>query len=49
MKKETPLLCHCAALEARGDLEGVEPQLGGHKVCAVFMGNSKEDVECLCE
>lgn len=27
----------------------VEPQFEGHKECAVFMGNSKEDVECLCE
>ena len=35
-----------AALSA---MEGVQPQFEGHKECAVFMGNTKEQVDTLCE
>ena len=35
-----------AALSA---MDGVEPQFEGHKECAVFMGNTKEQVEYLCQ
>jgi hypothetical protein len=29
-------------------MDGVTPQYEGHKECAVFMGNSKEEVDYLC-
>lgn len=35
-----------AALSA---MEGVKPQFEGHKECAVFMGNTKEQVDTLCK
>jgi alkylhydroperoxidase/carboxymuconolactone decarboxylase family protein YurZ len=35
-----------AALSA---MTGVEPQFEGHKECAVFMGNTKEQVDELCQ
>ena len=35
-----------AALSA---MDSVEPQFEGHKECAVFMGNTKEQVEDLCQ
>ena len=35
-----------AALSA---MDGVKPQFEGHKECAVFMGNTKEQVEHLCQ
>lgn len=35
-----------AALSA---MEGVTPQFEGHKECAVFMGNTPEQVEYLCQ
>lgn len=41
-------LCACAAWAAKGDLDGVMPQFEGHKECAVFMGNTPEQVAELC-
>ncbi len=35
-----------AALSA---MDGVKPQFEGHKECAVFMGNTQEQVEALCQ
>lgn len=35
-------------VSALSAMDGVEPQFEGHKECAVFMGNTKEQVEELC-
>jgi len=41
-------LCACVAWAAKGAMEGVTPQFEGHKECAVFMGNTPEQVAELC-
>lgn len=35
-------------VSALSAMEGVAPQFEGHKECAVFMGNTKEQVDYLC-
>lgn len=35
-------------VSALSAMDGVTPQYEGHKECAVFMGNSKEEVDYLC-
>ena len=36
-------------VSALSGMTGVEPQLEGHKECAVYMGNTKEQVDELCQ
>lgn len=44
----TPAERELITVAALSAMNGVEPQFEGHKECAVFMGNTKEQVEDLC-
>ncbi|MBP5659261.1 MAG: carboxymuconolactone decarboxylase family protein [Paludibacteraceae bacterium] len=45
----TPAERELITVAALSAMEGVTPQFEGHKECAVFMGNTKEQVDFLCE
>ena len=45
----TPAERELLTLSALSAMDGVEPQFEGHKECAVHMGNTKEQVEQLCQ
>ena len=45
----TPAERELVTVAALSVMDGVEPQFEGHKECAVFMGNTKEQVEYLCQ
>ncbi len=45
----TPAQRELVTVAALSAMKGVEPQFEGHKECAVFMGNTKEQVEALCQ
>ena len=45
----TPAERELVTVAALSSMDGVEPQFEGHKECAVFMGNTKEQVEYLCQ
>lgn len=45
----TPAERELITVAALSAMEGVEPQFEGHKECAVYMGNTKEQVEALCQ
>ena len=44
----TPAERELITVSALSAMEGVTPQFEGHKECAVFMGNTKQQVDCLC-
>ena len=44
----TPAERELLTVAALSAMDGVEPQFEGHKECAVFMGNTKEQVDYLC-
>lgn len=44
----TPAERELLTVSALSAMQGVKPQFEGHKDCAVFMGNTKEQVEYLC-
>ena len=44
----TPAERELLTVSALSAMEGVKPQFEGHKECAVFMGNTKEQVDYLC-
>ena len=44
----TPAERELITVSALSVMEGVTPQFEGHKECAVFMGNTKEQVDYLC-
>lgn len=44
----TPAERELVTVSALSAMEGVTPQFEGHKECAVFMGNTKEQVDYLC-
>ena len=45
----TPAERELITVAALSAMEGVTPQFEGHKECAVFMGNTPEQVEYLCQ
>lgn len=45
----TPAERELITVAALSAMEGVTPQFEGHKECAVFMGNTKEQVDFLCK
>lgn len=44
----TPAERELITVSALSAMDGVTPQFEGHKECAVFMGNTKEQVDYLC-
>ncbi|MBR1468485.1 MAG: carboxymuconolactone decarboxylase family protein [Bacteroidaceae bacterium] len=44
----TPAERELVTVSALSVMDGVTPQFEGHKECAVFMGNTKEQVDYLC-
>ena len=44
----TPAERELLTVSALSAMDGVTPQFEGHKECAVFMGNTKEQVDYLC-
>lgn len=44
----TPAERELVTVSALSAMDGVTPQFEGHKECAVFMGNTKEQVDYLC-
>ena len=44
----TPAERELLTVSALSAMDGVAPQFEGHKECAVFMGNTKEQVDYLC-
>ena len=44
----TPAQRELVTVAALSAMDGVEPQFEGHKECAVFMGNTPEQVDELC-
>ena len=44
----TPAERELITVSALSAIDGVTPQFEGHKECAVFMGNTKEQVDYLC-
>lgn len=44
----TPAERELITVSALSAMDGVAPQFEGHKECAVFMGNTKEQVDYLC-
>ena len=44
----TPTERELLTVSALSAMDGVTPQFEGHKECAVFMGNTKEQVDYLC-
>lgn len=45
----TPAERELVTVAALSSMDGVEPQFEGHKECAIFMGNTREQVEYLCQ
>ena len=44
----TPAERELLTVSALSAMDGISPQFEGHKECAVFMGNTKEQVDYLC-